>query len=273
MSYFTNEQVREDIRRHAAGEYPKECCGVVVHVLGKDQYFPCRNLATTPEEEFIMCPQDMTDAMDLGEVMAIVHSHPDATSRPSDYDLAFIERLYASERLLDEEAVPTAWVILSWPEGDFREVLPKGSVPLQGRKFVHGLHDCWQVCADYYNRLYGWTFPDFERKDAWWEDKNSESHYESKFADQGFYKVPLESIQEGDLVVMQIGRSLFPNHAGIYLGSTPILPDEEVNVFGHGPFILHHMYNRLSKIEVYGGQWLERTRFILRRNKQWKANL
>ena len=67
------------IQAHAAGEYPKECCGLLLIVGRKEQYFPCRNTATEPNEEFRLDPEDYAAAEDLGEVIAIVHSHPDAT--------------------------------------------------------------------------------------------------------------------------------------------------------------------------------------------------
>lgn len=264
MEVFDNENVREDIRRHAAREYPRECCGVVVSIKGIPQYFPCRNLSDDPTEEFQLCPDDMTDALELGELEAIVHSHPDATSQPSTFDLAFMERYHALEKLLDKDAKPTPWIIVSWPEGDFRQVVAKGGVPLVGRDFVHGLHDCWQCCADYYHRERGLTFPDFSREDGWWENKDAFSHYEGSFEECGFFKVPLDEIQVGDLIIMQIGRTYHPNHAAIYLGNKPELPDEALDIFGHGPFILHHMYGRKSAVEIYGGQWLQRTSFVLR---------
>lgn len=208
--------------------------------------------------------EDMTDALDLGELLAIVHSHPDATSRPSHYDLAYMERLYASELSVDPEAKATPWYILSWPENDFREVVATGNVPLLGRTFVHGLQDCWQVCADYYNRKHGLTFAPYQREDGWWESKDAESFYEENYKAEGFYEVSLSDIKPGDLVIMQIGRSYHPNHAAIYLGNEPTLPNESLSVYGRGPFILHHMYGRKSSVEIYGGQWLERTRMVLR---------
>lgn len=264
MSLFDNENIREEIRKHAAKEYPKECCGVIVEVLERPQYFPCRNVAETPTEEFVMDMMDYTDALDLGELLAIVHSHPDATSRPSEYDLAHMERLYASELLLDPEARPTPWYILSWPDNDFREVVATGHVALMGRNFVHGLYDCWQVCNDYYFRKHGITFPEFKREDCWWEDKDGKSLYEQYYQASGFYAVSLDDIQVGDMVVMQIGRTYHPNHAAIYLGNQPTLPNEALNIYGQGPFILHHMYGRKSAVEIFGGQWLERTRMVLR---------
>ena len=73
------------------------------------KYFPCRNIATEPNEEFRLDPEDYAAAEDLGEVIGIVHSNPDATSRPSPHDLAMCE------------ATALPWHILSWPEGGFAD--------------------------------------------------------------------------------------------------------------------------------------------------------
>ena len=55
------------------------------------------------------------------------------------------------------------------------------------------------------------------------------------------------------MIVMAVGRTAHPNHAGIYLGNDPSLPREEVSVFGLGPFMLHHLYGKPSELIVYGG--------------------
>ncbi len=79
------------IHAHAAAEYPRECCGLLLAVGRKQQYFPCANTATDPKEEFRIGAEDYAAAEDIGEVIGIVHSHPDATSRPSPRDLAMCE--------------------------------------------------------------------------------------------------------------------------------------------------------------------------------------
>ncbi|VVO17103.1 hypothetical protein PS691_03883 [Pseudomonas fluorescens] len=91
---------------HAVAEYPKEACGLLLAIGRKQQYFPCRNTATEPSEEFRIDPEDYAAAEDVGEVIGIFHSHPDATSRPSPRDLAMCE------------ATVLPWHILSWPEAD-----------------------------------------------------------------------------------------------------------------------------------------------------------
>ena len=76
------------IMAHAAAEYPRECCGVVAQKSRVERYFPCRNLAASPEDNFVLCPEDYAAAEDWGTVIAIVHSHPDATTQPSELDKA-----------------------------------------------------------------------------------------------------------------------------------------------------------------------------------------
>ncbi|MEB6589611.1 C40 family peptidase [Pseudomonas asiatica] len=238
------------VQAHAAAEYPRECCGLIIAVGRSQRYLPCDNTATDPAEEFRISPEQYAAAEDLGEVIGIVHSHPDATSRPSTRDLAMCE------------ATGLPWHILSWPEGDLRSITPTGHTPLLARPFVHGAWDCWQVCADWYKREWGLEFPTYARKEGWWEQADGPSLYEQAYEAAGFYQV--SQPQRGDMIVMAVGRTAHPNHAGIYLGADVRLPEEQAQAFGPGPFMLHHLLGRPSEIIVFGGPWLERTRLVLR---------
>src|SRR3546814_4028951 len=73
------------MRAHAVQEYPRECCGLVVLVAGHEQYVPCANVALGGRH-FVMAPEDYARAEDAGEVVALVHSHPDAPAQPSAAD-------------------------------------------------------------------------------------------------------------------------------------------------------------------------------------------
>ena len=243
------QRLIDAIRAHAAAEYPAESCGLLVLIDGRPQYVPCRNLSDQPGDRFELAPEDYAAAEDLGEITGIVHSHPDATSRPSSADVA----------LCNASGLP--WWIISYPECDVRRLDPV-QAPLLGRDFVHGSADCWTLCSDWYRREWGLEFPDYERSDLWWEDAQGESLYEARYEAAGFYRVA--EPRRGDMLVMRVGRTAHPNHAGIYLGSDPRLPGEAAQVFGPGPFLLHHLWGRRSEIIVFGGQWLERTALILR---------
>jgi len=47
---------------HAAAQYPKEACGLVLAIGRKQKYHPCRNIATEPTEEFRIDPEDYAAA-------------------------------------------------------------------------------------------------------------------------------------------------------------------------------------------------------------------
>lgn len=248
------------ILKHAKDGYPNEICGVVVITdKGVEKYIPCVNIAKDPTNDFKMCPQSYADAEDQGEVVGICHSHPDATTQPSAHDIAVMSSNRELELLIDPTITPTPWHIVSWPEGDYRQVVPEVREAILGRPFVHNVWDCWQACNDYYNRYHGLTFPRYQREDGWWEVKDGPSWYVDQFEAAGFYQV--NSPEPGDLIVMQIGRTFHPNHAGVYLGNVEKFEDQ--NLYG-GPFMLHHMYGKKAEIIVYGGQWQNRTRMVLR---------
>lgn len=248
------------ILKHAEEVYPEECCGVVVVTeQGIEKYVRCLNNAKDPTKDFRIDAQSFMEAEDIGDVVGIVHSHPDGTTKPSAYDVAVMSKNREIELGIDPESQPIPWHIVSWPEADYRQIIPEITKDLLGKPFVHGVWDCWQLCNDYYKKYHGIEFKNFAREDLWWEEKDGESLYESQYEEAGFYLV--DKPEPGDMLVMQIGKSFHPNHAGIYLGYVEEF--EGRRVVG-GPFMTHHMYGRNSDVVVYGGQWSARTRMILR---------
>ncbi|WP_340619614.1 C40 family peptidase [Xenorhabdus siamensis] len=226
--------ITQSILNHAKAEYPNECCGLVIQNGRKQQYIPCRNTAPSPTEQFSIHPADYANAEETGTVVAIVHSHPDATTQPSQLDIA----------QCDLSQIP--WVIVSWPEGDMRTIMPtEGVKPLLGRPFVHGIWDCYAIVRDWYKLEWMLELPDFERADGWWS--RGENLYMKQYAVAGFVACRGE-LQTGDVLIMQVQASE-PNHAGVYLGDG---------------LMLHHLYGQLSKREPYHGYWQERTIITLR---------
>ncbi|MGJ0639050.1 C40 family peptidase [Xenorhabdus bovienii] len=221
------------IFEHTKAEYPKEACGVIAQKSRVEKYFPCRNLAPDPSEQFHLDPLGYAAADEWGAITAIVHSHPDATTQPSELDAAQCD------------ATELPWHIVSWPEGDLRTIYPRGELPLTGRPFVLGIYDCWGLIMSYYRQEHAIELPDYRVDYPWWEQ--GENRYMDNWQACGFGEFS-DSPQIGDVVIMQVQANV-PNHAGVLLA---------------GNFLLHHLYGQLSQKVPYGGYWKDRAIKILR---------
>lgn len=243
MGETMQQSTLQAIQAHAVAEYPRECCGLIVAGANGEAYIPCRNVATTPSEHFRLPAEDYAYAEDLGEVLAVVHSHPNASAAASDAD-----RVMCEASGLPWHIVSVGQCTGAEPEcGDLQTIEPCGyEAPLVGRQFAHGVLDCYTLVRDFYARDLGIQLSQYEREDDWWE-KGQDLYSLDRLRAEGFELIDGEP-QRGDMVLMQI-RSPVPNHAGVYLGDGQML---------------HHMHGRLSEKVVYGGMWAERTRYIVR---------
>lgn len=241
-----NEQTQAAIRAHAVACFPAECCGVVAIIKGKERYLECRNINAGTMTNFGIHPEDWAKAHELGEIVAIVHSHPNDIARPSEGDRVMMELMELPWHIVHVSKLDGYGEVTATYINTFE---PDGYVaPLVGRAFLHGVLDCYSLIKDWYERERGIVLPHFERQDKWWED-GVQDLYMQHFADAGFAPI-VGPIQVGDVPIMQLGnKAKRPNHAGVYIGDGQIL---------------HHMYGRLSTRDAYLGQFREVTRVIVR---------
>jgi proteasome lid subunit RPN8/RPN11 len=219
---------------HAQSEFPRESCGLLVVQKGRQRYVSCRNMAQGTDQ-FVIHPEDYANAQSLGEIIAVVHSHPKTSAEPSQADRVSCE------------ATGFPWFIVSVPTGVWCEIKPSGYVaPLVGRQWCHGVLDCYSLVRDWFSQVRGVELADFVRHDQWW--KHGQNLYLENFAAAGFVAIDAPQAKEGDCFLMQVGADV-PNHAAVYLGD------------GH---ILHHVQGRLSSRDVYGGYWQKITTHCLR---------
>ena len=235
-----SEKLQTDILIHVKTEYPKEACGLIVIIKGKERYIPCNNLAENAYDDFILDPKDYYKASKMGDIINVIHSLPDATATPSVLDQSACD------------AMGKNWWIVSYPEIEWRELTSAGKKPdLIGRNFAYGILDCYTLLQDYFKINCDLILRDYEHEWEFWE--KGQHLYTENFEKEGFIRVTDGSLQLHDIVLMNI-RSNITNHAGIYLGNDKIL---------------HHLAGRLSCREMYGSYYRQYTTHTIRHEKYY----
>lgn len=239
-----SKTIQRDIIAHAAAEYPRESCGLVV---GRE-YVPCENISKDPDQ-FEISAEDFVRCSEKGKIRAVVHSHPDGTTKPSNPDRV----------QMNFHGIP--WLIT---DGEtVEEHTPDGYVaPLIGREYVHGLMDCYSIVRDYYARELNIELGDYDRADRWWESADAASLYLDNFKKEGFQEVEGPP-QKHDLFLCKIGRTEHVNHAAIFVAGGDLTSEHAPPTIGDS-LILHHPFGRPSVREVYGDMWRRRTAVVIR---------
>jgi len=227
---------KHDAQEHALQEAPREACGLVLVVKGRERYWPCKNLAAD-QDFFVIDPDDYAAAEDAGEITAIFHSHPRSPAQPSEADRMSCEK----------SGLP--WFICNPGTQMWCEIKPSGyKAPLIGRQWVWGVSDCWTLVRDWYKEEWDLDLRDWDRP-ASMMDFHMAPMFEDCFAEAGFVDLGLELPEYGDMIFMRLDGSPGLNHVGVYLGEQ---------------LFLHHLRGRLSSRDLWGGYYQKSTGLIVR---------
>jgi|TARA_A100000172_G_scaffold77335_1_gene61597 proteasome lid subunit RPN8/RPN11 len=203
---------QEDAKKHAFNEMPRESCGLLAIIKGKETYWPCKNLAEGTMEHFFLNPDDWADCEDQGEILAIVHSHPKGSATASDNDKAACEHI----------SLP--WHIFSCEEKKWNYITPSGykAPSLIGRGFIWGVHDCWSIVTDWYKEVKNIDIPYWERPKKI-KDFVTNPEFEYALPKLNFIKQKTtDDLQVGD-VLLFTGRDENLTHVAVYIGEMMIL--------------------------------------------------
>ena len=218
---------KQDALVHAKEQDPKESCGLLLEIKGKEKYFPCKNLSTYSQQCFIIDPNDFIKAEESGNILAVIHSHPVTPPIASQADKIGCEN----------SELP--WHIVNPKTEQWGYYEPRGyKPPLIGRHWVWGITDCWALVRDWYKETKGIVLRDWDRPTTP-EEFIADPMFERCAWRTGFRQLrPEEKLQNGDLLFMSIMATGL-NHVAIFLDGD----------------VLHHLADRISCKEPYN-QWL-----------------
>ena len=218
---------KQDALSHAKDQDPKESCGLLIDIKGKEKYYPCKNLSNWANQCFIIDPDDYAKAEDTGDILAVIHSHPTTPPIASQADMISCEQ------------GGKIWHIVNPKTEQWGFYKPSGyKPPLIGRHWVWGVTDCWALVRDWYKQEKSINLKDWERPitpEEFIEDPMFERCAEAT----GFRQLSKdEKLQNGDLLFMSIMTKGL-NHVAIFLDGD----------------VLHHLADRISCREPYN-EWL-----------------
>lgn len=227
----------EAFRAHCFMNTHEETCGLFVLKAGAIEFVPCDNHAYDKMNSFLIHPVDFVRCSDEGDVVAVGHSHVVGTSEPSAEDKLNSENCLLPFIIFQPEALTVATYE---PNGEAR--------PLLGRTWTLGVSDCYTLARDYY-KTHGVILKDYVRNDI--ACLKTESLFLKYFEENDFIEV-FDGPKEHDGILIQVYANI-ANHCAVMI---------------EGNMILHHLQNRLSCREPWGGYWKRHTLKVLR-HKKW----
>ena len=230
-----DKDIKQQIKTHSLGEYPNECCGFVVSdSVNKNIVFPCKNISQNSKIHFEIDPEEYLRASSAGEIVAVYHSHPNGSSKFSEFDEQISNGLELKS------------ILYSVKEDKFNEYQP-GDYANEyiGRKFEIGKSDCFTVMKDFFNKELNIFINDYFR-DQDWQDKTPRI-YDDNYEGEGFIKIEDGTLKKYDCILFKFLKHT--EHIAVYLGND---------------LILHQPRGRDSLVEKYSGPLKRRVSYIIR---------
>lgn len=235
-----NTRIKKEIEELAKANSNEEVCGFIyADISGNPLIYKCKNIAEDKTKEFLIDHDDYLAVYSLSNqlILGVYHSHP-ASSGFSEADLESAEESCLPFYLYDIQA------------DKWHEYIPSTyDSPTDCLRFVMGFQDCYGLVRNFFRKNYNCYLSDYDRDESFCHEE--QCVIMNSFEKEGFYKVDLNDIQIGDLILFKSDKAL-PQHFGI-------LVEPQI--------MLHHPRNGLSRKESITGRWISRIVCVLRIKK------
>lgn len=236
-----SSHIKKQIKDEYAKERPKECCGLIVSNKGVLTCVPAKN-DSLEKDFFRVNPRDYLQASNLGEIVAVYHSHTNGNQNFSEFDK------------FNSISHNITYVMYCPENNTLLQFSPSYSEfnTYVGRKFEIGESDCYSLVRSFYEAELKVSLGHYYR-DQNWRSYLSDL-FEKHFEDEGFYEV--SSLNKYDCVLFSNGKNKPCSHISLYLGNG---------------MILHQPEKSYSRIESLTGRHLQLIKKVIR-HKNVTAN-
>jgi proteasome lid subunit RPN8/RPN11 len=236
-----SSHIKKQIKAEYVKERPKECCGLIVSNKGVLTCVPAKN-DSLEKDFFRVNPRDYLQASNLGEIVAVYHSHTNGNQNFSEFDK------------FNSISHNITYVMYCPENNTLLQFSPSYSEfnTYVGRKFEIGESDCYSLVRSFYEAELKISLGHYYR-DQNWRSYLSDL-FEKHFEDEGFYEV--SSLNKYDCMLFSNSKNKPCSHISLYLGNG---------------MILHQPEKSYSRIESLTGRHLQLIKKVIR-HKNVTAN-
>ena len=229
-----DSKIKKQIKAHHEKEFPRECCGLIISDRGKLACIPTKN-DSAGKDLFRVNPKDYLRASNLGEIVAVYHSHTNGNRNFSEFDK------------FNSIAHRVTYVMYCPEDNSLLQFSPSyGSFNRYiGRKFDIGNTDCYSLVRDFYEDELSISL-NHHYRDQDWKSYLPEL-FEKHFEDEGFFEV--SSLSKYDCILFNSGGNKPGSHIALYLDNG---------------LILHQPVRSYSRIESLTGRHQKLIKKIIR---------
>lgn len=222
-----------DWTAYALSKFPHEACAYIVG----DEIVGVENMSPEPLDTFKVSPYDRLFLESQGRIRGFLHTHrtkdgDENRHWPSSHDMRswLADDIRWGISVCDGENVSRP----VWMDEDH-------VAPLNGRVFIHGIHDCYAAVRDWFKVNRGVVLKNYPRHMEWW--LQGEDLYMQQFKDAGFIEISEKEAGPGDCMMMSIHARGVVSHAAVITSNHTMY---------------HHTYSRTGEGlsgEVEIGRW------------------